>query len=573
MAAVPLAGVPAGAETIPRFERYVPALAWRRELRGTAWRRDVVAGLVTGAVVIPQAMAYGTVAGLPVQVGLYTCIVPMLVYAVLGGSRRMSISTTSTIVALTGAALVAAHIPSTPSEAIAGATTLTLLVGVVLLVARVLRLGFLVECVSEPVLIGLKVGVGLTIAASQLPALFGITSHGSGFFRDVGDTFGRLGSASATTAAIGVVSVAALLAMKRWLPRVPGPLIAVLAGIALVAVFGLDQHGVAVIPEVPRGLPLPSVPPFGHLDVLTPYAIAIGLMAYLESVSVARMTRQVLDPPLDNGQELVAVGAASIAGSFFQCVPAAGGFSQTLVNQQAGASTQLSEVVTAGLAIVVALALAPVLHDLPQTSLAAIVLVVVLGLISVSELARLWRVDRVELFVAAVTGAAALVIGLLAGVLIGVLLTFYLLLRAINHPVVVELRRARGSAAMLPPPDGSEAIPGLLVLRVEGPLYTANVRSVQTELLARAEDADPRVVVVDVGGTADTSITVMDVFVETNQRLEQLGVTLWFAALPTRVLQKAARTGVWADWVADGRIHASVGAAVRDYERGIARSG
>ena len=373
-------------------------------------RGDLVAGTTAAAVVIPQAMAYATVAGLPVQVGLYTCIVPMVTYALLGGSRRMSVSTTSTIVVLTGAALVSAGVDlSSPADAIAHATTLTLLVGLVLLAARVLRLGFVVEAVSEAVLIGLKVGVGLTIAASQLPKLLGIAGpDSSGFFPDVRNALRHLGDVDGATVLLAFGTVAGLLAMKRWAPRVPGPLVALLAGIGLVAVFGIDDGGagVALIAEVPRGLARPALPAFEHVDVFLPYALAIAVMAYLESVSVARTTREADDPPLDNDRELVAVGAASVTGAFFQTVPAAGGFSQTLVNADAGASTQLSELVTAGLAVLTALVLAPGLSDLPQATLGAIVFVAVLGLIGVADLVRLGRISRAELVVALITGVA-----------------------------------------------------------------------------------------------------------------------------------------------------------------------
>jgi MFS superfamily sulfate permease-like transporter len=203
-------------------------------------------------------------------------------------------------------------------------------------------------------------------------------------------------------------------------------------GIGLVVFASIDQHGVAVIAEVPRGLLVPHLPPLHHLGDLTPYALAIALLAYLESISVARATRETTDPALDNDQELVAVGTASVAGAFFQTVPAAGGFSQTLVNADAGARTQMSELVTVALALVVALVLAPLLSDLPQATLGAIVLVAVTGLISFRDLARLARLDRVEFVVAVITGAIALLTNLLVGVAAGVVLTFYLLLRLLN---------------------------------------------------------------------------------------------------------------------------------------------
>ncbi len=549
-------------------ERVVPALGWLRTYERTWLPKDLLAGVTAGAVVIPQAMAYATVAGLPVEIGLYTCMVPMVVYALLGGSRRMSISTTSTIVALTGVALVSTGAQS-QDDLIAAAATLTLMVGVILLIAAVLRLGFLVDAASEPVVIGLKVGVGLTIAASQLPKLLGIAPPDeSGFFHDIGNAIRHLDDANAATLLLSIGTVGGLVALRKWAPRIPGPLIALAVGISLVAFSDIEDHGVAVIQKVPSGLPIPQIPGLAHFSDLLPYAFAIALLAFLESATVARSTRLMTDPTLDNRQEFVAVGAASIAGSFFQTVPAAGGFSQTLVNVNAGAASQVSELVTAGLAVVVALFLAPVLSDLPQATLGAIVLVAIAGLIDFKALARVWRIDRVEFTVAVATALAALVANLLVGVAVGVAMTFYLVLRAINHPVVIELQRPASGGELEPLRDGDTPVSGLLVLRIEGMMYTMNVHNLQTEILRRVAERDPKpqVLLIDVGGTATTSVTVMDVFAEMNGQLEAQGVTLWVAALPSRASTVLQRTPAWQHWSTSGRVHASVSAALAAYE-------
>jgi sulfate permease, SulP family len=338
---------------------------WLRHYRRDWLGRDLLAGVTAGAVVIPQAMGYATVAGLPVEMGLYTCMVPMLVYALLGGARRLSMSTTSTIVALTGVGLVAALGTGAPQAEIVGtAITLTFLVGVAVLLFWVLRLGWVVDAISDTVLIGLKVGVGFTILASQLPDLFGIESSGEGFFGNVGNALANLSEANPTTVVISVVTIGGLLALKRWQRRVPGPLLALAGGILLVTVFNVDQPGVVLIPEVPRGLAPVVVPPTEHVPVLIPYALAIGLLAYMETIAVGRSTRQPTDPPLVNNQESFAAGAASVAGAFFQAVPAGSRSRWSMPTPERG--TQLSELVTAGLAVGVALFLAPVLSDCPK---------------------------------------------------------------------------------------------------------------------------------------------------------------------------------------------------------------
>lgn len=522
----------------------------------TAVRADVVAGVVAGAVVIPQAMGYAGVAGLPVEVGLYTCIVPMVAYALLGGARKLSMSTTSTIVALAGLALAAAGTPDDPDEAMAAVSTLTLLTGLALLLFWLLRLGWVVDAISDTVVSGLKVGVGLTIIVDQLPHLLGIDAGPDGFLRGIGHIVTHLDDANRATVVLAALTLAGLWAVHRWVPRVPGPLLAVAGGIAATAWADLPARGVELIPEVPSGLPVPAVPPLSGATTMLPYALAIALMAFTETIAVGRSTREPADPPIATGRELLANGTAAVAGAFVATAPPAGGFSQTMVNVGAGARTQLSSLVTASVAVAAALFLAPVLSDLPEATLAAVVVVAVTGLLDVGELRRIARIDRAEVWVAGATGVLALVTNLLVGVLAGVLLTYYLVLRRLNHPLL------RQESPLL----------GLLVVRIEGALYTMNVRTVQTELVRRATTADPppRVLLLDLGATLDTSVTVMDAFAATEQQLARDGIALWVAAVPEAALVKARRTAAWPSWRDGGRVHPSVRAAVDAYERLVA---
>ncbi|WP_164740405.1 SulP family inorganic anion transporter [Brachybacterium saurashtrense] len=550
-------------------ERWLPLPGWVRGYRRSWLRADVLAGLVAGAVVVPQAMGYATVAGLPAQVGLYTCIVPMLMYSLLGGARRLSMSTTSTIVALAGLALSSAGIRDDPDRAMATVATLTLMVGVSMLVFAVIRIGWVVDAVSNVVITGLKLGVGLTIIVEQIPALLGIDPGPEGFFRVLGHVVTGLSHADPATAAIGVGSLVVLLGTARWLPRVPGPLLVLVAGIVTIGLLRADEHGVELIPPVARGLPVPGLPDLDHAGALLPFALAIALMAYTETIAVGRGTRGVSDPPLSNNRELAVNGLAAVAGSFFSTAPPAGGFSQTMVNAGAGARTQLSSAVTAFLAIGVALVLAPLLSLLPQATLASIVIGAVIGLIDIRELRRIARIDRGELAVALITAAIALLTDLLVGVLTGILLTFYLLLRRLDRPSLIELRPDPGTNRLEPARAADEPIPGLLVLRLEGVLYTMNIRRVQRELIERIDalDTPPRVVLLDARGVSDVSVTVMDSFAETDRRLSVRGIELWVAELPTQALARVRRGTAWATWQDAGRTHASLDAAVTAFRR------
>jgi high affinity sulfate transporter 1 len=548
----------------------IPSATWLRRYDRAWLAKDVVGGLAAGAVVIPQAMAYATIADLPVEVGLYTCMVPMVVYALLGGSRTLSVSTTSTVAVLTGSTLLAADVAAESSDPARDLATLTLLVGLILLLTRVLRLGALVDNISLATLTGIKTGVGLTVAAGQLPKLLGIPGDptAKSFFAEVDAVFEQLGDTSAVTLAFSVLTIAVLLGSSRLAPRVPGPLLAVGLGIALVAFGNIDEHGVALIAEVPSGLPTPIAPDFERWGPLLPGAFAISIMVFLETVAVARSVRRPSEPPIDNDQELFANGVACTTGAFFRAMPAAGGFSQTAINQRAGAQTQLSELVTAALAVGCALFLGGVLSKLPQATLGCMVVVAVIGLIKPSEFVRLWRLDRIEFWVAVATAVAGLWFGLLVAVLVGVLLTFGLVLRELDRIGFTELQ---------PTADGSDVHvagvhtapePGLLLLRLDGPLYTANVRAANRRMLAAVDAAEhPRVLVVEVSAQNMVPVSVIDEFEELDQNLRDRKVELWVAGLTPRALATVRLTPRWHELDDEGRLFPTALAAFRAYRQ------
>jgi high affinity sulfate transporter 1 len=530
--------------------------------------KDVVGGLSAGAVVVPQAMAYATIAGLPVQVGLYTCMVPMVVYALLGGSRTLSVSTTSTIAVLTASSLLAAGVAAGASDPSRALATLTLLVGVILLLARVLRAGALIDNISEATLTGVKVGVGLTVAAGQLPGLLGVAedADADNFFSEMRNVLDQLGDMSLVTVAFSVGTITTLLALRRYAPRVPAPLVAVVGGILLVQVAKLDEHGLALIAPVPSGLPTPVAPDVDHWRELLPGAFAIAIMCFLETAAVARSVRRRDEPPIDNDQELVASGFACTLGAFFRAMPSAGGFSQTAINQSAGARTQLSEIVTALLAVACALFLGGVLSDLPHATLGCLVVVAVVGLIDLRAFGEFWRLNHIEFWVAVAVAACGLVLGLLAAVFAGVILTFVLVLIELDRVGVTELQ---------PTPDGTDvtvagpdtvAVPGLLAMRVQGPLYTANVRSVCRKLLA-AVDEHPGTDTLLVDGTAvgQLGVTIVNQVEELERELGDRGVALWFASLAPKALETARRLPRWTELAEARRVHPTTAAAVRAY--------
>lgn len=506
---------------------------------------DVTAGLSAGAVVVPQAMAYATIADLPVQVGLYTCIVPMLVYALLGGSRAMSVSTTSTIATLTATTLVSAGVAASSDDTLGSLMALTLLVGVVLLLARLLRLGSLVENISGATVLGLKIGVGATVAVGQLPKLLGETANfsGHGFVRSLLAVGGALDSVNLPTLALSVFSIAVIVLLQRFAPRVPGSLVVVVVGILLVAAADLDDAGVELIAAVPSGLPLPGLPDFSNIGALVPGAFAIAVMSFLESAAVARSMRRTEEPAVDADQELLATGAANVAGAVFTAMPAAGGFSQSAVNQGAGAKTQLSTLVTVVLAILVALFLGPVLSLLPQATLAAMVFVAVAGLVDIPELIRWRAISPLEFRIALAVAVVGLTTGLLVAVAAGVVITLLLVLREINKPAVRAGER-RGDA---------------LAVSIGRGLYTANIHpnAAAVEELATATPG-VTAVVLDLSRLATATITVLDGLAELDRTLTAAGVTLHLAAVPGTAARVATQVPWYRGLQEQGRVHTSV---------------
>ena len=386
-------------------------LDWLVGYRKDWLRPDIIAGLITAAVVIPKAMAYATVAGLPVQAGLYTAFVPMLIYAVLGSSRVLSVSTTTTIAILTGANLALVVPNGDPALLLRAAASLTLMVGVLLVVASILRVGFLANFISEPVLSGFKAGIGVVIVLDQVPKLLGVHFPKGSFLQNLLALFQSLPGTSAATLAVGLVMMALLLGLKRFVPRVPAPLVTVGAGIAATSLLGLEAYGVETVGEIQRGLPALTLPDFSLIAQLWPGALGIALMSFTETMAAGRAFAQSGEPALRPNQELLATGIATAGGAVLGGMPAGGGTSQTAVNRLAGARSQLAGLVTGGVTLLTLLFLAPLISLMPQATLAAVVIVYSVGLIQLPEFRAILAVRRTEFIWAVAAFAGVMLLG------------------------------------------------------------------------------------------------------------------------------------------------------------------
>jgi high affinity sulfate transporter 1 len=549
-------------------------LGWLPEYRHEWLRPDVFAGLTTGAVVVPKAMAYATVAGLPVQVGIYTAFVPMVVYALLGTSRPLSVSTTTTLGILTGAQLAAVAPTGDPAQLLAAATTLTVLVGLMLVAASVLRLGAIASFISEPVLTGFKAGVGLVIVLDQLPKLLGIHFDKGGFLENVLSLIKHLPQTSMATLTVGIAMLLILVGIERFLPRAPAPLAAMAIGIAASGLLALHTFGVETAGEIPLGLPAFTAPSLALVEQLWPGALGIALMSFTESIAAARAFAGRDEPRPDANRELIATGLGNMAGGLFGAMPGGGGTSQTAVNRSAGARSQLAGLVTAGVALATLLLLAPLLSLMPQATLAAVVIVYSIGLVQPAEFRAILRVRRMEFVWAIVAFAGVVLLGTLKGILVAVITSLVALSYQAAHPRVYLLGRKPGTDVFRPlssehPED--ETFEGLMMVRTEGRLFFANAQHVGDQVMALIEREQPQVVALDCSAIPDIEYSALKLLIEAEERLRGRGVLLWVVRLNPEARQMVERSPLWAT-LGPGRLFLNMEAAVEAYRRGLPRS-
>jgi SulP family sulfate permease len=544
-------------------------LDWARGYPKGWLRPDVVAGLTAAAVVIPKAMAYATIAGLPVQIGLYTALVPMVIYAVLGTSRVLSVSTTTTIAILTAAELGQIAPDGDPAMLLRATATLTLLVGAILVLASVLRLGFVANFISDPVLIGFKAGIGLVIVFDQLPKLLGVHIDKGSFFHNVRATLAEVPHTSFPTLAVGAGTLLILLGVERFFPRAPAPIVAVVAAIAAMSLLGLQALGVESIGEVPRGLPTFVAPDASLLAVLWPGAMGIALMSFTETIASARAFAAGGDPPLVPNRELLATGLANAGAGLLGCMPGGGGTSQTAMNRLAGARTQLSALVTAGATLLTLVLLAKPMGLMPQATLAAVVIVYSVGLISLEGFRSILAVRRTEFLWAVVALAGVLLLGTLQGILVAIVVSVVALAQQVANPPVYVLGRKPGTNVFRPvsaehPED--ETFPGLLIVRPEGRIFFLNAQRIGERIRRLVDEYHPRVVVLDLSGVFDLEYSALLAFTEAEQRLRENGVSGWLAGLSPGVLEVVQRSEL-ANTLGRERMHFNLEIAVREYLR------
>ncbi|HXW54214.1 MAG TPA: SulP family inorganic anion transporter [Candidatus Cybelea sp.] len=505
----------------------------------------MIAGLTAAAVVIPQAIAYATIAELPVQVGLYTAFLPMVIYAWLGTSRALSVSTTATLAILTGEALDKFAPQGDTAGFLTALPTLSLLVGVILVLAALLRLGFIANFISAPVLTGFKAGIAVVIVSKQLPRLLGIHIAKGSFLHNLAAIWTELPQTSITTLAVGALTIGLVAAMRRLWPRVPAALIAVVAGIAAVHLFVLQAHSVATLGHIPTGLPTLTLPDPSFLADLWPAALAIALMSFTETAAAGRAFVAGDEPAPIVNRELLATGVANAGGALLGAMPAGGGTTQTTVNRLAGARTQLAEWVTAALALGTMLLLAPLIGDIPQATLAGVVIVFAMTLIRPAEFRAIRQIRRMELLWALTASVGVVLLGTLQGILVAVCVSLLALVYQESDPPLYVLKRKPGTNVFRPvsprhPLD--ESCPGLLLLRTEGRIFFANAEHLTQKAHALITEADPRIVLLDMSAVFDVEYTALKMLAAAEEKVRDDGRALCLTGLNPGVLALVRRS-------------------------------
>lgn len=532
-------------------------------------RTDLLAGLTASAVVLPKAMAYATVAGLPVAVGLYTAFIPMLIYALLGSSRVLSVSSTSTLAILAGTELGLVVPSGDPLQLLVATATLTALVGAILLLASVLRLGFVANFISTPVLTGFKCGIGLVIVLDQLPKLLGVHITKQGFFPDLWHLFQALPDSSGLTLLVALISLAILIGMERLWPHSPAPLVALAVAIAGVWLLGLQSHGLSTVGHIPQGFPAVTLPGLTLVGELLPGALGIALMSFTETIAAGRaFTRQNEAAP-DANRELIATGVGNLLGSLLGAMPAGGGTSQTAVVRATGGQSQFASLVTAGVALATMWLLAPIFSLLPNATLAAVVIVYSICLIEPQEFRAIRRIRTMEFRWAVIACLGVLLLGTLQGIVVAIIISLLGLASQTAHPAVYVIARKPGADVLRPlspeHPD-DEQIPGLLLLRPEGRLFFVNAQYVAEQIRSLVKAHQPKVLALDLSRVPDMEYSALQMLIEGDKRSGELGVEFWLVGLNPKVLEAVRHSGL-AEQMGQARLLFNARAAIARYQQ------
>jgi sulfate permease, SulP family len=533
-------------------ETWLPFLRWWSRVNRGTLRADALAGLTGGIILVPQGVAFATVAGMPPEYGLYAAMIPAIVAALWGSSWHL-VSGPTTAISIVVFATISPFAPPGSEQYVKLVLTLTLLVGLFQLLLGLLRMGTLVNFVSHTVVVGFTAGAAILIAASQANHFFGIEiPRGSGVFKVFGELARQILDINHFVMAVAVTTVLASVVTRRWLPRVPHLIMAMvlgsLLGVLLNAAFGAAQTGIESIGALPVGWPPLSMPDISVATVerLVPIAIAVALLSLTEAVSIARAVALKSGQRIDGNQEFVGQGLANISGAFFSGYVSSGSFNRTGLNYSAGARTPLSAVFSAGFLLLILLFLAPLATYLTAPVMAGILFVVAWGLIDFDHIAEIVRSSRQETAVLVLTFVATLTLQLEYAIYLGVLLSMVLYLRRTSQPGLEEVRPVPGMSppVFAPAESASSGVPGLKIFRLNGSIYFGAVNHVEQSLQAIDErDPENRHLLLVANGINFIDLAGANMLAQEARRRRALGGGLYIFNMKEEALHTLRATG------------------------------
>jgi sulfate permease, SulP family len=567
------------AEHTTGIRRFIPILSWLPSYDRSWLSVDVIAGLTLWGLVVPEAMAYAGIAGLPPQAGLYTLLAALLIYALLGTSRHLVVQATSATAALLASAVAAALVAtaaanaSDPETYQAYASAFVLVTGLVFLAAGLARLGFITQFLSKPVMDGFVMGLAFFVAVGQLNKLFGVPRPDGNTVQKLLGIVKELPQANRAAFAVGAVALAALFLLPRWNKKIPSGLVVLFGAIALSAALDLHgNYGVEIVGALPQGLPslaFPRVPLTTYLAMVLP-AMGVLLVAYSEALGVAHEFAEKHGYEVDANQELNAHAVANLVSALFGGMLAGGSMSASAVKEGAGARSQVTNLVTWVVTIITVLFLTPLFTTLPEAVLAALIIHAVWHILASRKLQKIRQASRVEFWFAVLAFAGVLLIDVLEGMIIGLVASLIFVVYKSSRPHVSSLGRVPGVPGAYSdlgrhPEDAP--VPGVLIVRVDGPMYYANALTIRDRVkeMIAAMEAPPRAVIIDSSAWDQLDVTSTDVIRSLVKELRGNGIAVYFADVHAPVLEYTRKTGLL-DFIGEDHVFPTVDLAVRSLE-------
>jgi SulP family sulfate permease len=557
--------------------RYVPIVQWLPRYQRTWLRADAIAGLTLWGLVVPEGMAYAGIAGLPPQAGLYTLVASLLVYALLGTARHLSVQATSATAALlatsVATAVAAAGAASDPHTYAAYAAGFVLVTGAVFLAAGMARLGFITQFLSKPVMDGFVVGLAIFVTVGQLPKLFGVEKPEGNTIEKLVGTIKELPLADWTGFSVGAAALALLFLLPRLSRRIPAGLVVLFGAIALSAALDLEgAYGVAVVGALPQGLPMPALPdvPLSALAGMVVTAIGVLLVAYSEALGVAHEFAEKHGYEVEANQELNAHGAVNLVSGLLGGMIAGGSMSASAVKEGAGAHTQLANLIAWGVTIVTLLVITPLFAPLPEAVLAALIIHALWHLVASRKLVKLGRAAPVEVWFGVITLWGVLLIDVLQGMIIGLLASLLFVIYRSSRARLSSLGRipgVPGAYSDVARHPGDAPVPGIAIVRLDTPVYYANALTVRDAVRAMIADQEPPpgAVVLDVGTQDELDVTSTEMIKGLVKQLREAGLQVCFADVHAPILQRGRQTGLL-EAIGEDSVFPTVDAAVRHIE-------